>query len=162
MTVITPEARAWADQAFPSYSVTVSRTDIQRFAMAIGERNSIHTDIDAARVAGYADLVAPAYFPYTIRMQASTLGRKDALAADGSPVADVPPLSTTRAMAGETSIEFGAQIVAGDTITVEKRIADLYEKDGRSGALVFLVTEFVFTNQRNEMVMRETFTRIFR
>ena len=162
MSVITPGARAWAEQVFPTYSVTVSRTDIRRFAMAIGERNPIHLDVDAARAAGCDDLVAPPYFPYTIRMQGSTLGPKDALAGDGSPVAEVPPLPTTRAMAGETSIEFGSPIVAGDTITVEKQIADLYEKHGRSGALVFLVTEFVFTNQRNEMVMRETFTRIFR
>ena len=162
MSVITDEARAWAQQEFPTYTVTVSRVDIERFSMAIGERDSIHTDVDAAIAAGYPGLVAPPYFPYTIRQQASTLGPKDALAVDGSPSAEVPPLPTTRAMAGETSIELGVPIVAGDTITVEKRIADMYEKEGRSGPLVFLVTEFVFTNQHHEMVMRETFTRIFR
>lgn len=162
MTLITSDAVAWANQEFPAYSVTVGRSDIQRFAMAIGERDPIHLDIAAAQAAGYADVVAPPYFPYVLRMQAGTLGPKAALAPDGSPARDVPPLETTRAMAGETSIDFGTRVVAGDTITVAKRIVDLYEKEGRSGALVFLVTEFEFTNQRGELVMRETFTRIFR
>lgn len=162
MGVITAEARAWADRPFPDYETTVGRTDIARYARAIGETDPIHFDPDAAVAAGHADVVAPAYFPYTIRMQAANLVAKDELAPDGSATADVPPLPTTRAMAGETAIEFGSPVVAGDTIRLTKRIIDLYEKEGRSGALVFVVTEFTFVNQRDELVMREAFTRIYR
>ncbi len=162
MGIITDEARAWADEPFPPYQVTVGRTDIARYARAIGETSSIHYDVQAARAAGHADVVAPPYFPYTVRMQASNLVAKDQLAPDGSAVADVPPLPTTRAMAGETAIEFGVSVVAGDTLTMTKRIGELYEKEGRSGTLVFVVMEFTFTNQRNELVMRESFTRIYR
>ncbi len=53
-------------------------------------------------------------------------------------------------------------VVAGDNLTMTKRIGDLYEKEGRSGTLVFVVMEFTFTNQRDELVMRESFTRIYR
>jgi hypothetical protein len=38
----------------------------------------------------------------------------------------------------------------------------MYEKEGRSGPLVFVEMEFTFTNQRGEMVARENFTRIYR
>jgi acyl dehydratase len=162
MGMITAEARAWAQEPFPDYTVTVSRTDIARYARAIGESDPIHFDAAAATAAGHADVVAPPYFPYTIRMQAANLLPKDDLAPDGSATADVPPLPTTRAMAGETEIEFGAPVAAGDTITLRKRIIDLYEKEGRSGALVFVVTEFTFTNQAGDLVMREAFTRIYR
>jgi hydroxyacyl-ACP dehydratase HTD2-like protein with hotdog domain len=65
-------------------------------------------------------------------------------------------------MAGETTIDLGVPIHAGDTITLNKRIVELYEKTGRSGTLVFVKTEFVFTNQDGEQVMREHFTRIYR
>jgi 3-methylfumaryl-CoA hydratase len=65
-------------------------------------------------------------------------------------------------MAGETRVELGERVVAGDVITVEKRLARLYEKEGRSGPLVFVEMEFTFTNQRGEMVARENFTRIYR
>jgi len=162
MGVITEEARAWAGEPFPDYEVTVSRTDIARYARAIGETDAIHFDPAAARAIGHPDVVAPPYFPYTIRMQAANLLPKEELAPDGSATADVPPLPTTRAMAGETAIEFGTPIHAGDTITLHKRIIDLFEKEGRSGTLVFVVTEFSFVNQDGDLVMREAFTRIYR
>jgi acyl dehydratase len=162
MGILTDEARAWATEPFPDYVVTVSRTDIARYARAIGETDPTHFDPEAAQAAGHPDVVAPPYFPYTIRMTAANLRAKEELASDGSATVDVPPVETTRAMAGETTIEFGVPIHAGDTITLEKRITDIYEKEGRSGALVFVVQEFTFTNQDDELVMRESFTRIYR
>lgn len=161
MGVITEEARRWADRAYPGFSYRVTAVDIARFARATGETDPVHYDSQAARAAGHADVVAPTMFPYVIRMHASTLVPKEELEADGSPSADVPPLPTKRAMAGETVIDLGVPVVAGDTITVEKRLAELYEKEGRSGPLVFVQMEFTFTNQRGERVCRELFTRIY-
>lgn len=162
MGIITQEARAWAEQSFPPYTVTVGRTDIQRYASAIGETDPIYFEVEAARASGHPDLPAPPYFPYTVRLHAANLVPAGELKPDGSATADVPPLPTTRAMAGETVIEFGETIHAGDTLRLEKRITDLFEKEGRSGTLVFVKTEFVFTNQRDDVVFREEFTRIYR
>lgn len=160
MGVITEEARAWARTEFPSYEFPVSRIDIARFARATGETNPIHFDPETARAVGHADVVAPTMFPYVIRLHASSLDGE--VTDDGSPAGDVPPVATTRAMAGETEITFGAPIVAGDSITVSKRVVDLYEKEGQSGTLVFVAMEFTFTNQRDRVVAREVFTRIYR
>ncbi len=162
MGLLTDEARAWANEPFDPYEVTVGATDIARYARAIGETNPIFYDAGAARAAGHADVVAPPYFPYTIRMQAANLRDRRDLEPDGSSSEDVPPVETTRAMAGETKLEMGVPIVAGDTITLEKRIVDIYEKSGRSGDLVFVVQEFRFTNQDGALVMTEEFTRIYR
>lgn len=160
MGVITEEARAWADRDYPAFEYPVTRIDIARFARATGETDPIHYERAAAEAAGHRDVVAPTMFPYVIRMHASTLDGE--LEPDGSPSGDVPPLPTRRAMAGETAITFGAPVVAGDLITVRKRLADLYEKEGRSGPLVFVVMEFTFTNQDGEHVATESFTRIYR
>ena len=160
MPVITDQARAWAEGSYPDFEYPVTRIDIARFARATGATDPVHFDPEAAMAAGHADVVAPTMFPYAIRMHGATLGGD--LEPDGSPSGDVPPLPTRRAMAGETSIAFGVPIVAGDTITVRKRIADMYEKQGRSGALVFVTMEFTFTNQRDEHVATELFTRIYR
>lgn len=160
MPVITEEARAWAARSYPDFEYPVSRIDITRFARAIGETDPVHLDHEAATAAGYADLLAPTMFPYVIRMHAANLTAE--VGPDGSARGDVPPLPTTRAMAGETSIEFGVPIVAGDVITVRKRISSMYEKEGSSGPLVFVVMEFEFTNQRGEHVATESFTRIYR
>jgi 3-methylfumaryl-CoA hydratase len=162
MGVISDEARSWADREYPSFDFLVTATDIAKFAHATGESNPIHFDKGAAIAAGYDDVVAPTLFPYVVRMHASALVPIDQLETDGSPTADVPPLPTRRAMAGETAIELGERVTAGDVITVRKRLADMYEKEGRSGSLVFVVMEFTFTNQHGAMVSRESFTRIYR
>jgi acyl dehydratase len=162
MSVITEEARLWADREYPGFEMQVTATDIARFAHATGETNPIHFDREAAVDAGYTDVVAPTLFTYVIRMHASTLVPPDQLEPDGSPTVDVPPLPTRRAMAGETTVELGERVVAGDVITVEKKLARMYEKEGRSGPLVFVEMEFTFTNHRGEMVARENFTRIYR
>ncbi|HEX9855567.1 MAG TPA: MaoC family dehydratase N-terminal domain-containing protein [Acidimicrobiia bacterium] len=160
MALVTNEARRWAEQAFPPHTVTVSRTDIARYARAIGETDPIHFDREVAVAAGHRDVVAPVYFPYTLRVQATTLAGD--LEPDGSSSAEVPPLPARRAMAGETAIEFGSDICAGDAITIDKRIVDLTEKHGRSGPLALVTTEFTFHNQEGDLVMRERFTRIYR
>jgi acyl dehydratase len=160
--VITDEARRWAEREFPSFDFEVTATDIAKFAHATGETDPIHFDKEAALASGYPDVVAPSLFPYVVRMHASALVPIDQLEPDGSPTADVPPLPTRRAVAGETKVVVGERVVAGDTITVTKRLAEMYEKEGRSGPLVFVEMEFTFTNQRGELVSQENFTRIYR
>lgn len=162
MSLITEEARNWADKPFAPREFSVGRNDILRYAFAIGATDPVHVDFEAARAAGHPDLLAPPYFPYVVRMHAAHLADRSRLEADGSAAEDVPPLDTKRAMAGETDIEIGAPVHAGDTLTLHKQIVDLYEKVGRSGPMVFVKTEFEFHNQRSEMVMRERFTRIYR
>ena len=163
ISIITDEARGWAEREYPPFRFLVTAADIAKFAYATDETNPIHHDREAARAEGHDDVVAPSLFHYVIRMHASTLVGPDRLEPDGSPADDVPPLPTRRAMAGETVVELGTSpIVAGDTITVEKRLTDLYEKEGKSGHLVFVEMEYTFVNQRGEQVARDVFTRIYR
>ncbi len=161
-SIITEQARRWAAEPFAPSVFPVGRNDVLRFAHAIGATDPVHTEVEAAHAAGYPDLLAPAYFPYVIRMHAANLAGRDRLEADGSASEDVPPLDVKRAMAGETEIEMGVPVFAGDTVTMHKEIVDLYEKVGRSGPMAFVKTQFTFWNQDSQLVMRERFTRIYR
>ena len=40
----------------------VGREKIKEYARAVGETNPVHLDVEAARAAGYADVVAPPMF----------------------------------------------------------------------------------------------------
>jgi acyl dehydratase len=162
MSLITEEARKWAEGGYPDFRFEVDRVSIARYAHAIGETDPIYFDVEAAREAGFEDVLAPPFFPYVIRMHAADLIPRNELEPDGSAGGDVPPVETTRAMAGETAIELGAPVIAGDEILLTKRITDMFEKTGRSGPMVFVTMEFTFTNQRDELVAREQFTRIYR
>ncbi len=54
--------RSTKGHALPTVTVQVERGQIRFFAKALGETNPVHSDIDAARAAGYPDLAAPPSF----------------------------------------------------------------------------------------------------
>ena len=55
-------------------------------------------------------------------------------------------------MFGGEEWEFRAPVLVGDTITAQRRLGAVEEKDGRSGPFVLLHYETTFTNQRDEVV----------
>jgi acyl dehydratase len=160
-SIITAEARAWAERDHPSVEVTVSRADIMRFAYATGERDPIHFDLAAARAAGHRDLPAPPMFCVSLRISTFTLRPTDELEPDGWPSEDVPPLPTRRGMAGNTALTLHGDIYAGDQVRVGKRLTGMAEKHGRSGPLVLLTFEYRYETERG-LAAVELFTRILR
>ncbi|MBI2963374.1 MAG: MaoC family dehydratase N-terminal domain-containing protein [Deltaproteobacteria bacterium] len=67
-----------------------------------------------------------------------------------------PPALPRRAFARSfdagKDIQFGAPIRAGDVIHTSNVLHEVYEKTGRSGAMVFIVSRLRMKNQRGEMV----------
>jgi acyl dehydratase len=51
--------------------------------------------------------------------------------------------------AGKT-VSIKGPVRPGDRLTARSRIADIYEKTGRSGLMIFIVHRMEFTNQRGE------------
>ncbi len=108
----------------PGKPYEVSRVKIAEFADAIGDPNPLYRDREAARRAGFADVVAPPTFPIVISMTAS-----------GRAVAD-PGLGLNYAMVvhGEQRFEYQRPIVAGDVLTAEVTITDI--RDAGRNALM--------------------------
>ena len=50
----------------------------------------------------------------------------------------------------------------GDVLTLTSTVLDIYEKQGRSGRLIFQINRDSYTNQRGEQVAVEIKTTIFR
>lgn len=49
-------------KTYPLSMYAVGREKVREYALAVGERNPVHLDVQAARRAGYADVVAPPMF----------------------------------------------------------------------------------------------------
>jgi acyl dehydratase len=162
MTELDRELQAWVDAPPLVAQVRIDRKDIVRFAFATGETDPIHVDVDAARAAGYADVVAPPLFYVTLRTGVFNLVPADELHAEGTPLRDIPPLSFTQAMAGETTAELHRPFVAGDDVTCSRRVASTFTKQGRSGTLTFLRFEYRYADVDDRPFAVEQFTRIFR
>jgi acyl dehydratase len=126
----------------------VGREKVREYAHAVGETNPLHLDVEAARAAGYADVVAPPMFGVVYSGPAMW------------PVVADPEVGIDFAMMLHGSQEFawGPVVVAGDEISTQTTITDVSERTG----LGFYVLESVSTNQRGETVCTGTWTWIVR
>ena len=126
-----PLNRDWIGRKAPQGEpVEITRNDIRRFAAAIGDSNPLYTDREAARAAGYRDVIAPP----TFLISASTGGGGGGFILE-------PELGLNFAMVvhGEETFAFTRPVVAGDVLTLEQRIDDITAKG--SNELMTLVTE---------------------
>ena len=133
------------DRKFIGYQLkpsvlTLDRTRLKFFAKAIGETDPVYVDTAAAQAAGYTDVPAPPTFLFAAELDS---GANDQLLADlGIPLAKL--------LHGEQSFRYRKPVCAGDTVTVQSTITDIYDKKG--GKLEFAVKDSTVTNQRDELV----------
>ena len=152
---IPAEARAMIGRESAPQTCEVTKTAIRRFAQAIGDDNPLYYDDDYAATMPSGGIVAPPTFFFTLGYYDDAPGTK--YRDDGRPIEtelDVP-LHVSKTVGGASSVEFGEPIRPGDVITVRKKVADVYTKEGKSGLLYFTVVETSYVNQRGELVARE-------
>ena len=63
---------------------------------------------------------------------------------------------------GGNRFEYFGPVKIGDEITATGRVADVYEKEGTTGNLLFIIFETEYKNQRGELVARLRGTMIRR
>ncbi len=161
-SLITDEVRSWIGREFPPWTLRVTELDIRRFAIATDDLNPLYLDEAYAGQSRYGGIIAPPLFymaPMTDPVPEEEL-RRDGLPRKGR--FPIPPVALERLVDGGTEVELFAPIRPGDTLTARTKIVDIYEKEGRSGPLVFVVRETVYTNQRGEKVVVERATAILR
>lgn len=132
----------WIGVELGSSVLAIERGRLKFFAKAIGETDPVYTDEAAARDAGYADLPAPPTFLFAAELDSGALFTL--LDRLGVPLGKI--------LHGEQRFEYLAPVVAGDTVTVGSRVADLYSK--KNGALEFIEIESQAVNQQGAPVAR--------
>ena len=63
---------------------------------------------------------------------------------------------------GGNRFEYFAPVMIGDRITATGQVADVYEKEGSTGNLLFIIFETTYVNQRGEQVAKLRGTMIRR
>jgi hydroxyacyl-ACP dehydratase HTD2-like protein with hotdog domain len=61
---------------------------------------------------------------------------------------------------GGEELEFFKPIYVNDQVTVRGRVTNMAEKTGKSGTLIFVTSEFSYTNQKGELLAKHTVTMI--
>jgi acyl dehydratase len=125
----------------------ITKASIQGFTRSIGGTNPVFLDEAAARRAGYSGIIAPPTY-CTVLLQRISLP-------------DIKLQFGRVGMHAGQRVQPKAPVVAGDQLTASSHLKEVYAKTGRSGTMVFVVWETIFTNQNNEVVadVQESFAR---
>ncbi len=135
-------------KSFPSVTYAVGREKVREYALAVGETNPLHLDVDAAASAGYTDVVAPPMFAVVYSAPAVGPALFD----------EEVGINFAMMVHGGQEFRWGPLVVAGDEVTTTATVKDISER----GGMGFYVFESVSTNQRDETVCVGTWTNIVR
>jgi len=135
-------------KTYAQTTYAVGREKIREYALAVGETNPLHLDVEAARAAGYADVVAPPMFAVVY------------CAPSIAPAIFDPAVGIdfARMVHGGQDFRWGPLVVAGDEIVTEVSVKSIEQKLD----LGYFTFESVSTNQDGATVCVGTWTNIVR
>jgi len=148
-SVITEEMRnAIGVESEPSV-YEIEKEAIRRWAESLGDPNPLYRDEEYAKKLGYRGLVAP---PAFIAQYSFPVKHGRPRAAFKMPFA--------RNLNGGNEYEFLKPICSGDVITSTTKIANMKERDGKMGKMLFVIIENTYKNQDGEIVAKARNTGI--
>jgi len=143
---VNPELQGRVFPPAPPY--LVGREKVREFARAVFATNPINHDVDAARAAGHADIVAPPTFAVVV--QEAALARL--LAEPGAGI------DFTRVVHGDQRFTFSRPIVAGDELVTTLTVASVKTLGGHS----MVTAESSITDAAGEHVVTAISTLVVR
>lgn len=129
------------------YIVEVEKGHIKRFAEAIGDPNPLYHDAVYAKESVHGGIIAPPTFPVALTSEGGELPLN---------------LDMSRMLHGEQEFIYKRVIYAGDKLHCQMKVADLYEKEGKSGIMQFLVLDTEMKDENNKLVVTSRMNIIYR
>jgi acyl dehydratase len=147
---------------FAPYTFEVEKGKIAEFAMAIYQKDNkdqtspLYTDLDAAKKAGYKDIIAPPTFQTCFALWAS---------GGLMPLIQALNINLIRLLHGEEEYTYLGTIHPGDIMTGKSKVVEMYEKEKKDKPgkfMEFTVIETEIRNQRGELVIKSRSTLVER
>jgi acyl dehydratase len=132
------------------HTVMVEKGRIRFFAKSIGETNPVYFDEDEARKAGYRSIPAPPTFLFSLDLERDN-------PFDDMEAMDIP---LGKLLHAEQSFTYHEVVCAGDTVTIQSKVSDIYDK--KDGALEFIVQNYTFKNQSGQLTAEMQRTLVVR
>ena len=150
----------------------VERGAIRRFHQAVMDDDPVFWNDVEAKATRYEKVVAPPLFPlHAFRRPPGTPDPLNRVAGDpdfdgvtrdfGLGLPPVP-ISLPRLLNGGNQVEVYQLAHPGDRIRAKSKYVDIYQKEGKSGALVFILVETIYANQKGETLLKALQTHILR
>ncbi|HET9103177.1 MAG TPA: MaoC family dehydratase N-terminal domain-containing protein, partial [Solirubrobacteraceae bacterium] len=114
-----PLNTAAVGKSYPPDLYAVGREKVREYAHAVGEESALHLDPEAARAAGYADVVAPPMFAVVYAAPAVAPGLFDPEVG----------IDFARMVHGGQEFSWGPLVVAGDEISTTVTLKSVDERE---------------------------------
>jgi acyl dehydratase len=133
---------------YPPHVYEIGKEKIKEYARAIGDFNPLYLNDEKAKASKYGGIIAPPTF---------------CVVYAGGPIGEMlmdPELALNLMMLvhGEQEFEFGELVRAGDVITTDSEISEIYEKKGKW----FISSDTVSKNQSGKLVCKGRWTFVIR
>ena len=129
------------DREFAEFEFIVERGRVREYAQTLGLTDPVHFDVEAARAAGFADLVAPPTFTRQFWHENE----------DNDPFTHLG-IDHERRLGGENEWEYHRPLIAGMVLRGQTSVAATWEKEGRRGGkMTFVVLESRFYDAAGEL-----------
>ena len=129
----------------PTYLLKVERVKIRELMEAIGDDNPIYREKSKAEAEGYADTPCPPTY-ITMAFQEFTGAYLDIFKMLEVPLEHV--------LHGEEEYEYNGEIFPGDVLHCHMSCESIVEKETRSGSLDLITLQTIFTNQKDQSVLK--------
>ena len=123
----------WVGRVFQELEIVVDQDRMLEWAVTCGETDPRFIDPD------HPDFQASTAFPTHVN-------------ATRMLPESFPQFGSGRGIDGGKSIEWHRPMRAGDKLHATVQIADIYDKTGRSGTMVFIVNRMTFTDAEGRLV----------
>lgn len=149
-------------------SVRVEQGPITQFALAVHDANPVYADAALAAAAGFDGVPAPPTYGFSaLQHWGAFAGEQPPDPTEGrNPLAEVMGGLMAKGgmvLHGEQEFIYHRPIVAGDKLTCEGKVTDLYSKESSNGrVMTFLVTEDVYRDESGEPVLTSRMNLIHR
>lgn len=136
--------RSKINHELPPFTYEVERGKMRELVQAIGDDNPIFLDKEAAIKEGYKDIPAfPTFITAPMNWSNTLLNIINDL-----------KINFAMVLHGEEGYEYFQDIYPGDVLTGKIRVVSIDEKAGKSGSMDLVKLETMYTNQRNEPVLK--------
>jgi acyl dehydratase len=132
----------------PSISLQIDKTLIRNLAQAVGDKNPLWRDEAYARKTTYGTILAPPYLLCTVFAYACPDPRPEQVPLRVPQV----QLPLRHVLDGGEEWEFRMPMKHGDTLTCSSRLADVFERRGKLGRMLFFVFETTYVNHADALV----------
>ena len=149
MSVLLDEIKKYIGIEADPIDYVIDTGSIKLFADSIMDPDPLYCDERYAKTTQHGGIIAPrTYFGGATGLRSLKAGDSRTMSAISLPIQP-----GWISIAAGDDFEFFTVVRPGDILTCREKVAEAYEKQGRSGHIIFVIREKTFTNQNGQIVM---------